>query len=288
LVLVHGDTTTALAASLAAFYQKIPVGHVEAGLRSFDIYNPFPEEINRRVADSLCALHFAPTATSKKNLLREGISPQGIFVTGNTGIDALKIGLKQMDSGRFPPPAAAIRRLVKNKFILITAHRRENFGRPLRDFCRAVHDVAVCRPDIHFVYPVHLNPNVLKPVRKFLGGLPNVHLLPPLDYAEFIWLMRRAYFILTDSGGIQEEAPSLGKPVLVLRKVTERPEAVKAGTVEIVGTDKKVIMRWLFRLINDKTAYTKMARAVNPYGDGKSSERILNIIEKYVKSADRN
>ncbi|HRY29213.1 MAG TPA: UDP-N-acetylglucosamine 2-epimerase (non-hydrolyzing) [Elusimicrobiota bacterium] len=283
MVLVHGDTTTTLIATLAAYYQKIPVGHVEAGLRSFDALNPYPEEINRRLADAVCALHFAPTAAARENLLRENVSPKGIFVTGNTGLDALRLALANIRAGRFRSPRGRFRRFEREKFVLVTAHRRENFGKPLADFCRAVADVARRRPEVHFVYPVHPNPHVLGPVRKFLSGPRNVHLLPPLDYPEFVLFLQAAHLVLTDSGGLQEEAPSLGKPVLVLRKVTERPEAVQAGTVKIIGTDTAVVRRWVLRLLEDRAVYRRMANAVNPYGDGRAAGRIIEAISYYFQ-----
>jgi UDP-N-acetylglucosamine 2-epimerase (non-hydrolysing) len=244
---------------------------VEAGLRSFDPHNPFPEEINRRLTDAVSVLHFAPTQTAKKNLLREGVSPKGIFITGNTGIDALHLGLGKLKRNR--PPAIGHR-----EFILVTAHRRENFGKPLDNICRAIRRVARARPGLRFVYPVHPNPNVGGTVRALLGSVPNVSLLPPLDYAEFLPLLRDCRFVLTDSGGLQEEAPSLGKPVLVLRKVTERPEAVRAGTVRIIGTDERAVRRWMERLLDDNGLYRRMANAVNPYGDGRAAARTVEAI----------
>lgn len=281
LVLVHGDTTTTLAAAIAAFYHKIPVGHVEAGLRSYDLMNPFPEEANRRLADALCSLHFAPTPLSRQKLLKENIDRKSIFVTGNTGIDALKICVKKMDQRGFAEPKGGTFHLADQRIILVTAHRRENFGRPLEDFLRAVAKVADERPDVHFVYPVHLNPNVTGPAHAILSGRKNVHLLKPLDYMDLIYWMRRAHIVVTDSGGLQEEAPSLGKPVLVLRKVTERPEAVKAGTVQVVGTDTAVVYRWINRLLDEKTAHRRMANAVNPYGDGLAAGRTVEAIRHY-------
>ncbi|MBI4397454.1 MAG: UDP-N-acetylglucosamine 2-epimerase (non-hydrolyzing) [Elusimicrobia bacterium] len=278
LVLVHGDTTTTLFAALAAFYQKIPVGHVEAGLRSFDPRNPFPEEINRRLADAACALHFAPTASARRNLLKENIPPKGIFVTGNTGIDALRIGVKRLKAGAFPLPARALRALAEDPFVLVTAHRRENFGRPLEEIYRALRRAAQARPGVHFVYPVHPNPNVLKPARALLSGQANIQLLPPLDYADLLFLLQKALFVVTDSGGLQEEAPSLGKPVLVLRRVTERPEAVRAGTARVVGTDSREVEKWILRLLQKGEAFRRMANAVNPYGDGRAAERTVEAI----------
>lgn len=286
LVLVHGDTTTAFAAALAAFYKRIPVGHVEAGLRSFDIWNPYPEEYNRRVIDLTCCLHFAPTALAEKNLLAESVVSQGIFVTGNTGIDALKLSVQKIESGHFYGVDQSLVTLSKEKFILITAHRRENFGEPLVDFCNAIKKLALERETIHFIYPVHMNPNVQNPVRNILSGIHNIHLLDPLDYPNFVFLMKHCLFVVTDSGGLQEEAPSLGKPVLVLRKVTERPEAVEAGTVKIVGTETKVVYQWISQLLDDQNLFLKMANAVNPYGDGKASARTVEAVRYFYGMQD--
>jgi UDP-N-acetylglucosamine 2-epimerase (non-hydrolysing) len=283
LVLVHGDTTTTLAAAVAAFYQKIPVGHVEAGLRTHDLMNPYPEEFNRRAADAVSTLHFAPTPLSKRNLIRERVPAGGIFITGNTGIDALRLVVARMRAGRLPKPPVTLQRLAERPFILVTAHRRENFGEPLADVCRAIRKIALERTALHFVYPVHPNPNVLRPVGEHLSSLPNVHLLEPLDYADLIFLMRKAVIVLTDSGGLQEEAPALGKPVLVLRQVTERPEAVRAGTVRLVGTDPGAIRRWVARLLDDKACYRRMANAVNPYGDGRAADRTVEAIRHYFR-----
>ncbi len=282
LVLVHGDTTTTLAAAVAAFYQKIPVGHVEAGLRTHDLMNPFPEEFNRRAADAVCTLHFAPTPLSKRNLLKERIPRKGIFVTGNTGIDALQLAVARMRAGHIRKPLLELRRLARHPFILLTAHRRENFGRPLMDICQAVRRLALERKELHFIYPVHPNPNVLQPAKEYLSSLPNVHLLEPLDYADLIFLMRKAIMVLTDSGGLQEEAPALGKPVLVLRQVTERPEAVKAGTVRLVGTDSRQIHHWVARLLDDAATCRQMANAVNPYGDGRAAARTVEAIRYFL------
>ena len=291
LVLVQGDTTTAFVGALAAFYRQIPVGHVEAGLRSYDLRNPFPEEANRRLIDGLSTLHFAPTPSARRNLLRENISSKNIFVTGNTGIDALQMGLagfrrrRRGGEARFPfPPghlAAAASKLGDHPFVLLTAHRRENFGAPLRGLFLAVKDAAKSRPDVHFVYPVHPNPNVKGMAKTLLSDLPNVHLLPPLDYGDFIVFLREALFVVTDSGGLQEEAPSLGKPVLVFRKVTERPEAVAAGTVRLVGTEAVNVRRWISALLEDRKLFRKMANAVNPYGDGHAAERTVQAIRHH-------
>jgi UDP-N-acetylglucosamine 2-epimerase (non-hydrolysing) len=271
LVLVHGDTTTTMAASLAAFYRRIPVGHVEAGLRTHDMHYPFPEEMNRVVADDLASLHFAPTARARENLLGEGVKVGSIFVTGNTVIDALldvagRTGAKRRPGGD------------GRRLILVTAHRRENFGAPLESICRALRDIADALPDAVVVYPVHMNPNVQRTVHEVLGNHPRVSLVAPMSYEEFVGLMARAHVVVTDSGGIQEEAPSLGKPVLVLRNETERPEAVEAGTVRIVGTERDTIVREVTTLMNDPAAYDRMAGAVNPYGDGKAARRIVAAI----------
>jgi UDP-N-acetylglucosamine 2-epimerase (non-hydrolysing) len=280
LVLVHGDTTTTLVAALAAFYEKIAVGHVEAGLRSFDKFNPFPEEVNRRIADVLTDLYFVPTTLGAKNLAREGVSRQKIYITGNTVIDALFMALKTPYREREPKLKQVAR---DKKLILVTAHRRENWGQPLRNICAALARIAHDHPDTQIIYPVHLNPQVTGVVYPLLGKINNVLLCEPLDYLDFINLMKKAYLVLTDSGGLQEEAPSLGKPVLVLRKVTERPEAVKAGTVKIVGVEEEAIYRAASRLLNNPQAYNRMANAVNPYGDGRASARISDAIVKYFR-----
>jgi UDP-N-acetylglucosamine 2-epimerase (non-hydrolysing) len=277
MVLVHGDTTTTLMATLAAFYQKIPVGHVEAGLRSHDDTNPFPEEINRKLTGAVAALHFAPTKEAKKNLLREGVRSKQIFITGNTGIDALRGGLARLKD-RPPRIPEAAARVAARPFILVTAHRRENFGRPLEDVFHALRDVARTRPDVHFIYPVHPNPHVKGPAHTILGHLPNVCLTEPLEYGHMIFLLKRCLFAVTDSGGIQEEAPSLGKPVLVLRQITERPEAVRAGTVRLVGTTRTNVKKWIERLWDDTALRQKMGRAMNPYGDGRAAPRIADAL----------
>jgi UDP-N-acetylglucosamine 2-epimerase (non-hydrolysing) len=282
LVLVHGDTTTSLAGTLAAFYQRIPVGHVEAGLRTFDLDRPFPEEANRQITDVLTQLYFCPTSLSESHLRKEGRSADRIFVTGNTVIDAL-LGVAAQ-SHRFTDPkvkALLADKSVTRRLILMTAHRRENFGKPFDAIFKAVREISRRFPDAHWIYPVHPNPNVEKPAHEILGGVPNIHLLAPLDYADLVQVMKRSTLVVTDSGGLQEEAPSLGKPVLVLRDVTERPEAVKAGTVHLVGSDFNTIVRSASRLLNDASFYSKMANAVNPYGDGKASERIAHAIEWY-------
>ena len=276
-ILVHGDTTTTFVASLAAYYQKIAVGHVEAGLRTGNRYAPWPEEMNRRLAGALTDLHFAPTAGARDNLLREGVAPDRITVTGNTVVDAL---LTIVDRLRGDPELADAQQrglefLDPNRhLIVVTGHRRESFGEGFRRLCEALRRLAD-RPDVQIVYPVHLNPNVLGPVRQALGEHPHVHLLDPMDYLPFVGLLDRSYLIITDSGGIQEEAPSLGKPVLVTRETTERPEAVEAGTVRLVGTDVEKIVSEAERLLDDSTWYTDMARAHNPYGDGHAAARIV-------------
>lgn len=271
-VLVQGDTTTALVGALAAFYQRVKVGHIEAGLRTWDKQQPFPEEINRQLADAISDLHFAPTETARAHLLREGRAPHSIIVTGNTVIDALlEVAAQPYDwaSGEL----ASVPR--DKRLILVTAHRRENFGAPLEEICAALGELAVRFPDVQLVYPVHLNPNVQGVVRRTLSALPNVTLLPPLEYLPLVQLLKQATLVLTDSGGLQEEAPSLGKPVLVLRAVTERPEGVTAGTVKLVGTSREAIVQETARLLTDTVAYEAMARASNPYGDGQASQRIL-------------
>lgn len=271
-LLVQGDTTTVMAASLTAYYHRVQVGHVEAGLRTADKYQPFPEEGNRRIADVLADLHFAPTQSNRRNLLREGVSEKSIIVTGNTVIDALLNIAHQVEHQSAGPWGD----LGERRVILVTAHRRENFGQPLAEICAALaqiaHDYA---GDVQIVYPVHPNPNVLGPVHATLGDTPGVTLIEALDYRHLVTLMNRAHLVLTDSGGLQEEAPGLGKPVLVLREVTERPEGITAGTVKIVGTDRKRIVEETATLLDDPAAYERMARAVNPYGDGRASARIV-------------
>lgn len=284
LALVHGDTTTTLAATLGCFYLKIPVAHVEAGLRSGNMFSPWPEEMNRRVTGSMTALHLAPTKSALGNLLNESIDPTTIHVTGNTVIDALNMAVEQLQStAKNYEYAEQFSKLnPEKKLILITGHRRENFGRGFEEICSAIAELAT-RPDVEIVYPVHLNPNVREPVQRILGELANVHLIEPLDYLPFVYLLERSYLILTDSGGIQEEAPSLGKPVLVLRDTTERPEAVIAGTVKLVGTESKNIVTEANKLLDDKKSYDEMARALNPYGDGKSAMRIAEIVENFLR-----
>jgi UDP-N-acetylglucosamine 2-epimerase (non-hydrolysing) len=283
LMVVHGDTTTTLAASLAAFYEKVPVAHVEAGLRTGDLCAPWPEEMNRCVVSRIASLHFAPTAQARLNLLAEGVPDQAIRVTGNTVIDALEMVVSRLRSDlrlshelderfRFIDP---FRRLI-----LVTGHRRENFGDGFERICNALRRLSL-RDDVQIVYPMHLNPAVQEPVRRILGEAENVHLIEPQEYLPFVYLMSRAYLLVTDSGGVQEEAPSLGKPVLVMRDTTERPEAVTAGTVRLVGTDVDRIVGESVRLLDDPNAYRRMARAVNPYGDGYSAARIVQAIREF-------
>ena len=274
-VLTQGDTTTAMVASLTAFYHRVKVGHVEAGLRTWDKYQPFPEEINRKIADAVADLHFAPTPQSRDNLLREGLSSESIVITGNTVIDAL-LDVAQRPYDWESGPLAGLPR--DRRIILVTAHRRENFGEPLREICRALAEIAARWPEALIVYPVHLNPNVNQVVHERLSGIGNVRLLPPLDYLPLVQLMKFSFLILTDSGGLQEEAPGLGKPVLVLRDVTERPEGVEAGTVRLVGTQKDVIVAETAKLLEDSLEYQRMSRAVNPYGDGQASRRIIESL----------
>jgi UDP-N-acetylglucosamine 2-epimerase (non-hydrolysing) len=272
-LLIQGDTTTVMVASLVAYYHRVRVGHVEAGLRTDDKWQPYPEEINRRLTDVLADLYFAPTEHNRENLLREGVSPEAIVVTGNTVIDALLMTVRRLRREEERPQqwASNGRRLV-----LVTAHRRENFGQPLARICRALAEIAALYPsEVQVVYPVHPNPNVLGPVHQMLGSIPNITLTEPLGYYDFVRLMSEAYLILTDSGGLQEEAPSLSVPVLVLREVTERPEGVAAGTVRVVGTSCQRIVEETAVLLDDGEAYERMAQAVNPYGDGRASQRIV-------------
>jgi UDP-N-acetylglucosamine 2-epimerase (non-hydrolysing) len=281
VVLVHGDTATTFAATLAAYYQQIPVAHVEAGLRTGNLYSPWPEEANRKLTGALATLHFAPTDNSKNNLLREGINPKSIHVTGNTVIDALLEVVERLEhDARLGNQAAAPTSFLDltRKLILVTGHRRESFGGGFERICQALLETAKQHPDVEIVYPVHLNPQVQEPVNRLLAGVGNIHLIEPLDYLPFVYLMSRSHVILTDSGGIQEEAPSLGKPVLVMRDTTERPEAVAAGTVKLVGTDVAIITYELNTLLTDESAYQKMAFAHNPYGDGKACQRICDAL----------
>ncbi|MHC1681646.1 MAG: non-hydrolyzing UDP-N-acetylglucosamine 2-epimerase [Clostridiaceae bacterium] len=279
IILVHGDTTTTFAGSLAAFYKQIKVGHVEAGLRTFDKYFPFPEEMNRKLTGAIADMHFAPTVGSKENLLREGINEIDIFVTGNTVIDAMEHTVE--DEYIFENEVLNNIDFEKKKIIMVTAHRRENWGEGIENICISLNKVVKENEDVELVYLVHLNPVVKDVVYKYLDGKERIHLLPPLDTKETHNLMNKAYMIMTDSGGLQEEAPHLGKPVLVLRDVTERPEAVKVGTVKLVGTDVDVIVEEATKLLNVKDEYEKMSKAINPYGDGKSSKRIVENILYY-------
>jgi len=275
-IIVQGDTTTTMAAALAAFYRRVKVGHVEAGLRTHDRYRPYPEEINRRITTQVADLHFAPTERARQNLLHDGVDSSRVFVTGNTVIDALLMAREKVAA--LPQPWPHMNRLGDRRMVLITAHRRENFGRGLVAICRAIRTLATRFPDVEFVYPVHLNPNVQKPVYETLDGIANVHLTAPLDYVPFIAAMERCSFLLSDSGGIQEEAPALGKPVLVMRDVTERPEAVEAGTAKLVGANEDRIVEEVSRLLTDSRAYGAMSQARNPFGDGASARRIADIL----------
>ena len=300
IVLVHGDTTTSMAATLAAFYQQIPVGHVEAGLRTCQRYNPFPEEINRQLIDRIAAWHFAPTESAGKNLLAEGIRPDTVFITGNTVIDSLLWSLEtitQNENIRDEIQKTLVNNGLNNnlieawetkkrRLVLITGHRRENFGEGMQQICKSILLLAKKYTGCDYVYPVHLNPNVQGPVNEILAKevLPNVFLIPPLDYLPFIHLMNISTLVLTDSGGIQEEAPGLGKPVLVMRETTERPEAVEAGTVVLVGTNPDKIIDTVSLLLENQTVYKRMSEAVNPYGDGRACERIINCIKNEEKS----
>jgi UDP-N-acetylglucosamine 2-epimerase (non-hydrolysing) len=288
LVLVQGDTTSAFIGALAAYYMKIPVGHIEAGLRTYDKFSPFPEEINRRLLSVLADYHFAPTAWAKSNLLQEKIPEEKIWITGNTVVDAIMLIVDRQKSAAqsniwnkyfketwnlttFSEPKA-------HKTILVTGHRRENFGEKFKNICYALGEIAAKRKDTIIVYPVHLNPNVQRPVREILKGISNIHLIDPLEYEPFVFLMNNSFIILTDSGGIQEEAPSLGKPVLLMRDTTERPEGIKSGVVKLVGTDKDAIVNETLKLLDNKSIYETMTMPLNPYGDGRAAERIVNII----------
>jgi len=276
-ILVHGDTSTTLMASLAAYYEKIAVAHVEAGLRTYNKYAPFPEEINRQLTGKLADVHFAPTETARQNLIEEKVPADTILVTGNTVIDSLLWSIDKLKNYSDPEIEDLRRRIdFSKKVVLITGHRRENFGQGFKNITAALLELARKHPDTEWVYPVHLNPNVKGPVYDTLGAQPNIHLIAPLRYPAFVWLMNRSFMIITDSGGIQEEAPSLGKPVLVMRETTERPEAVQAGTVLLVGTDKEKIIRRTDELLQEGELYHRMKKAHNPYGDGKAAERIKN------------
>ena len=287
LVLVHGDTTTTLAASLAAYYQRIPVGHVEAGLRTGNIYSPWPEEINRKMTGTVSELHFVPTEGARRNLLVEGVDDQNISTTGNTVIDALfnTCAMLDQDKELATLVAAKFNFLDARRLILVTGHRRESFGRGFERICEALIQIAA-RDDVQIVYPVHLNPNVREPVERLLASHSNIHLIAPQDYLPFVYLMNRAELILTDSGGVQEEAPSLGTPVLVMRDTTERPEAVEAGTVKLVGTDVDLLVSETNHLLDNSLAYSEMSAAHNPYGDGKAAQRIVTAIRIWKEKTD--
>lgn len=281
IVLVHGDTTTSMAASLAAFYRQIPIGHVEAGLRTYNMQSPWPEEMNRQVTDRMCSYYFAPTEKSRRNLLQENIADEKIFVTGNTVIDALLMAVNIIEENQYIKNSIIGELQAKGytvgqrPYILVTGHRRENFGDGFLHICQAIRQIAAEHPEVDIVYPVHLNPNVQKPVYELLSGTPNIYLISPLDYLPFVYAMQHSTLLLTDSGGVQEEAPSLGKPVLVMRNTTERPEAVEAGTVRLVGTDADAIVENVSQLLHDQEVYRKMSESYNPYGDGHACERIV-------------
>lgn len=284
IVLVHGDTATTFAASLASYYKKIPIAHVEAGLRTGDIYSPWPEEANRKLTTVLAKYHFAPTEKSQNNLLFEGVDKDDIYITGNTVVDALFIASEKLEQNK------DLDNNMKRKFhyldldkkiILVTGHRRENFGKGFEEICAALAEIATLYPECQIIYPVHLNPNVREPVNRMLSNINNIFLIDPQEYLPFIYLMKKSYLILTDSGGIQEEAPSLGKPVLVMRNTTERPEAVESGNVKLVGTSKNAIVENIIILLEDVMIYKKMSEAINPYGDGNSSQKITDILLKF-------
>jgi UDP-N-acetylglucosamine 2-epimerase (non-hydrolysing) len=288
LVLVQGDTTTVLCVAIAAFNRHIRIGHVEAGLRTGDLQAPWPEEANRVLTTRITDLHFAPTSVSRQNLLDERVREDSIFVTGNTVIDALLLAVERVKEA--PPVIAGLPASLQPgsegaPMVLITGHRRENFGAGFESICRAIAELATARPDVHFVYPVHLNPNVRKPVQEILAAAQhgNVHLIEPLPYLSFVGMMQRSTLIVSDSGGVQEEAPSLGKPVLVMRETTERPEALAAGTARLVGTDRRTIVDGVMQLLTDRAAYDAMSRAHNPYGDGHASERIVDICKRHLR-----
>lgn len=289
LVLVHGDTATTFAATLASFYKKIPVGHIEAGLRTNDLYSPWPEEANRVLTGKLATWHFCPTQRNKTALLAEGIDESFIAVTGNTVIDALQLVVKKIKSSEVLQQEINGRLLssglnlavLTHQYILVTGHRRENFGKGFENICSALHDLAKANPNTHFIYPVHLNPNVQEPVKRLLAGLTNVHLIQPLSYEPFVYLMQNCYLVLTDSGGVQEEAPGLGKPVLVMRDTTERPEAVDAGTVQILGTKSEAIKTSVQELLDNQALYQRMSHAHNPYGDGTASKQIISFLKSH-------
>jgi UDP-N-acetylglucosamine 2-epimerase (non-hydrolysing) len=294
VVLVHGDTTTTSSVALAAFYKQIKVGHVEAGLRTYNLYSPWPEEANRQITGVLANYHFAPTIASKENLLKENKNEKDILVTGNTVIDALFLALEKIKNNKELEKQIIkhIENQINNsqfsilnsQFILVTGHRRENHGEGFINICKALKEIALKNPTFDIVYPVHLNPNVQKPVFELLSAINNIYLIEPLAYEEFIYLMDKSYFIITDSGGVQEEAPSLGKPVLVMRDTTERPEALEAGTVKLVGTNKELIIKEAQKLIDDKIEYNKMSKAHNPYGDGKACKKIIDFLKLKIEN----
>ncbi|MCL0072160.1 UDP-N-acetylglucosamine 2-epimerase (non-hydrolyzing) [Thermodesulfovibrionales bacterium] len=300
IVFVQGDTTTTFAAAQAAFYLKIPVAHIEAGLRTGNRYSPFPEEINRRLTSVMTDFHFAPTKGAEKNLILEGVEKSSIFITGNTGIDALMAVVRRQKTEVRSQKSEVRKGMMekyfrerwnialtadtdKSKLILVTGHRRESFGKGFQRICKALRMLAGDNPDIQIVYPVHLNPNVKEPVYSILGDMNNIHLISPLDYEPFVFLMSRSYLILTDSGGIQEEAPSLGVPVLVMRDTTERPDGIEAGSAKLVGTDTEKIITETQKLLNDKIEYDRMSKTINPYGDGQASKRIVRIISEHFR-----
>ena len=282
LLLVHGDTATTFASALAAYHSKVKIGHVEAGLRTGNLYSPWPEEANRKLTGSISNFHFAPTKLARKNLIAEGVESKNIHVTGNTVIDALLMGLQFIKSD-----SEFIRKICnrfnflnsKNRMVLVTGHRRESFGSGFKNICDAIAELANTKPEVNFVYPVHLNPNILEPAHRILANVKNIHLIEPVDYLSFIYLMSKAYIVLTDSGGIQEEAPSLDKPVLVMRDLTERKEAIQAGTVKLVGTERKTIVSNVLELLEKPDSYEEMKNSINPYGDGNASIRISKILE---------
>ncbi len=287
LVLVQGDTTTTFAAALSSYYLKIPVAHVEAGLRTNDRFHPHPEELNRKLTASLSDLHFAPTESARRNLLAEGIPAEAVFVTGNTVVDALLMAMESIETNPSPlveKTESFCESLCgegEKKLVLVTGHRRENLGARLKEICLAVKEIAAKNPNVEVVYPLHLNPEVRRNVKRLMGGIGNVHLLEPLDYGSFVLLMRRAYLILTDSGGIQEEAPTLRKPVLLLRDTTERPEALEVGAVKLVGADRRKIVPETQRLLRDEKEYGRMTRGINPFGDGRACARIVEVLKKW-------
>jgi len=290
LVIVHGDTTTSSVVALAAFYQQIPVGHVEAGLRTGNIYSPWPEEMNRKITGTLSTFHFAPTPLAQDNLIKENVNPKNISVTGNTVIDALFFASNKINQNKNIELeilnqlqhifGQKVQSILNSALILITGHRRENFGNRFIQICEAIKTIAQKYPNINIIYPVHLNPNVQEPVFAFLDNVPNVYLIPPLSYLPFIYLLEKCYFVLTDSGGIQEEAPSFGKPVLVMRDTTERLEAIEAGTAKLVGTNKAKIIKESIRLLEDRNYYISLSTAHNPYGDGRAAQNIVNVLFK--------